>query len=85
MAASGGGSGGPRTVGDIVGEKLLTMLQHEEEKLDQKLNELDDMDEDEIERMRNARLEQMKKMSKQRSEWLAQGHGSYREVDDQCV
>lgn len=61
------------------------MLQQEEEKLDAKINEIDDMGEDDIERMRNARLDQMKKLSKQRSEWLAQGHGSYREVDDQCV
>jgi hypothetical protein len=35
---------------------------------------------DEVERLRQARLDGMKKMSKQRAEWLANGHGEYREI-----
>lgn len=78
-------AGGQQTIGEVFGNRLLAVLQSEEEKLDQKLAELDNAGEDEIERMRAERLDQMKKMSKQRAEWVAQGHGSYREVEDQCV
>lgn len=77
------GGGGPRTVGDVVGERLLGMLEAEEEKMDAKMRDLENLGEDDIERLRNARLEQMKKMSKQKAEWLAMGHGEYREIDDQ--
>ena len=78
-------AGGQQTIGEVFGNRLLAVLQSEEEKLDQKLAELDNAGEDEIERMRAERLDQMKKMSKQRAEWVAQGQGSYREVEDQCV
>ncbi len=80
MAAGGGAQ---QSIGEVFGNRLLAVLQNEEEKLDQKLQELDDAGEDEIERMRAARLDQMKKMHKQKAEWVAQGHGSYREVEDQ--
>ncbi len=79
------GGGGGRTIGDVVGERLLTMLEQEEEKLDQQLHAMDKLEDDEIERMRNQRLEQLKRNQKQKAEWMAQGHGEYREIEDQCV
>ena len=78
-----GGGGGPRTIGDVVGERLLGALEAEEEKLDAKMRALDNLDDDEVERLRAARLEGMKKMARQKQEWLAAGHGEYREIDDQ--
>lgn len=78
-----GGAPGPRTIGDVIGERLLGVLEAEEEKLDRKIQDLNDMDEDEVERLRAKRLDQMKKFSKQKAEWLANGHGEYRECDDQ--
>lgn len=83
MEGAGGGSDGPRTIGDVIGERLLGVLEAEEEKLDRKLQALEDMDEDDVERLRARRLDQMKKFAKQKSEWLANGHGEYRECDDQ--
>ncbi len=79
----GGGPGPQQTIGEVFGNRLLEVLQSEEEKLDRKLQDLEEAGEDEIERMRAARLDQMKKMHKQKAEWMAQGHGSYREVEDQ--
>ena len=70
-------------IGEIVGQRLLGMLEAEEEKLDNELERLDHMDEDELDKLRNRRLDQMKKMASQRSEWIAKGHGEYREVVDQ--
>ncbi len=71
------------TIGDIVGQRLLSVLEAEEEKLDAKLEKLERMDEDDLERVRRARMDQMKKMAAQRNEWAAQGHGEYREITDQ--
>ena len=85
QGGGGGGGGGGKTIGDVVGERLLTMLEAEEEKLDQQLLEIDKLEEDEVERMRAQRMEVMKRNQKQKAEWLAQGHGEYREVEDQCV
>ncbi len=83
MADGEGGPVGPRTVGDVIGERLLGMLEAQEEALDAKMRALDDMGEDDIERLRQARLDQMKKLAKQKGEWAAAGHGEYREIDDQ--
>jgi hypothetical protein len=82
-AAGGAGGDGPRTIGDVIGERLLTVLEDHEEKLDAQLHAMDNMDEDVVERMRRQRLDQLKRVAKQKSEWLAHGHGTYREVDDQ--
>ena len=79
----GGGGGGGKTIGDVVGERLLSMLEQKEEELDQQLHQIDNLEEDEVERMRAQRMEVLKRNQKQKAEWLAQGHGEYREVEDQ--
>ena len=81
----GGGGGGGKTIGDVVGERLLSMLEQKEEELDMQLQQIDNLEEDEVERMRAQRLEVLKRNQKQKAEWLSHGHGEYREVEDQCV
>lgn len=78
-----GAANKPQTIGDVIGQRLLTALEAEEEKLDAQLDKLEKMDEDELERLRRGRIEQMKKLHSQKSEWLAQGNGEYREITDQ--
>lgn len=41
------------------------------------------MGEDDIEVLRRKRMEEMKRGQKQKQEWLANGHGTYREIRDQ--
>ena len=41
---------------------------------------MDNMDEDDLERVKQRRLDEMKKMHKQKQQWLADGHGEYREI-----
>ena len=77
------GANKPQTIGDVIGQRLLSALEAEEEKLDAQIDKLDKMDEDELERLRRARIDQMKKLHSQKSEWLSQGHGEYREITDQ--
>jgi hypothetical protein len=73
MAAPGGGA----NIGEIVGQRLLSALEAAEEQLDDQLHRMDKVehDEDEMERIRRARLDALKRTTKQKSEWLAAGHG----------
>jgi thioredoxin-like negative regulator of GroEL len=68
---------------EIIGQRLLGALESEEEKLDNELHRMDQMGEDDIEKLRLQRMAQLKTMARQKSEWMAHGHGSYREIDDQ--
>jgi hypothetical protein len=79
-------AGGPVTaesIGEVFGQRLLSVLEAEEEKLDNELHKLERMDEDEMESLRRQRMDHMRKVASQKSAWLAAGHGEYREIDDQ--
>lgn len=54
-----------------------------ENELDAEIERLDNMDGDELERLREQRIQQMKKMASQRETWKAQGHGVYSEVTEE--
>ncbi|OON15494.1 hypothetical protein X801_08702 [Opisthorchis viverrini] len=64
----------------LAAAKLMKAAQVLEETLDQEINRLDHLDEDGLEAIRRNRLKQMKNESKQRSEWIAAGHGVYSEL-----
>ncbi|XP_051938282.1 thioredoxin domain-containing protein 9 isoform X2 [Hippocampus zosterae] len=51
-----------------------------EDQVDTELTKLNEMDEDDFEKMRERRLEALKKAQKQKQEWLSKGHGEYREI-----
>nr|XP_057937100.1 thioredoxin domain-containing protein 9 [Doryrhamphus excisus]XP_057937101.1 thioredoxin domain-containing protein 9 [Doryrhamphus excisus]XP_057937102.1 thioredoxin domain-containing protein 9 [Doryrhamphus excisus] len=51
-----------------------------EDQVDAELTKLNEMDEDDFERMRERRLDALKKAQKQKQEWLSKGHGEYREI-----
>ncbi|KAJ8350321.1 hypothetical protein SKAU_G00254510 [Synaphobranchus kaupii] len=50
------------------------------EQLDAELEKLEKMDEDELETLKERRLDALKKAQKQKQEWLSNGHGEYREI-----
>ena len=85
LAGLGGAGGGGGDVGAVMGERLLGMLQTAEEQLDDQIAVLDKMEksEDDMERLRRARLDQLKRVAQQKSAWQAAGHGEYRECHDQ--
>jgi DNA-binding TFAR19-related protein (PDSD5 family) len=72
-----------KTVGDVVGERLLVALEAAEEKLDADIERLERLDEDDLERIRRQRLDQLKRQHNKKQEWIAKGHGEYREIHDQ--
>lgn len=44
---------------------------------------MDRLEEDDIERLRRERVEQLKRSQKQRQQWALQGHGDYTEIADE--
>lgn len=77
MADAGG------DLGRIIGDSLLKTLEAAEDALDDEIDRLDRMDEDDLEKLRRKRLDQMKKNAAQRKDWLAAGHGEYRELPEE--
>lgn len=59
---------------------MLTVAKAVEDKLDDEISALDRLDMDDIEVLRERRLQQMKKMAEKRSRWISLGHGEYSEI-----
>jgi hypothetical protein len=62
---------------------LLQAAQVIEDQIDERLQKLDNMDDDELEKLRERRVQQLKRDQIKRQEYLAAGHGHYTEVTDQ--
>lgn len=69
-----------RAVQEILEKQLLTVAKAVEEKLDEEIAALDRVDDDDLEALRERRLQQMKKMAEKRSRWISLGHGEYTEI-----
>ncbi|GBG27069.1 Thioredoxin domain-containing protein 9 [Hondaea fermentalgiana] len=67
-------------------KNVMKTLQHVEDQMDEDINRLsrmEDMKESELDEMRDRRLQAMRKQAEKRADWVAQGHGTYREVNDE--
>lgn len=64
----------------IIEKQVLTVAKAVEDKIDDEIAALDRLDLDDIEALRERRLQQMKKMAEKRSRWIALGHGDYSEI-----
>jgi len=56
---------------NVLEKQLLKVAETIEQKLDNEIQRLDELDLDSIENIREHRLQQMKKMIKQKEEWMA--------------
>ncbi|PON74751.1 Thioredoxin domain-containing protein [Parasponia andersonii] len=65
---------------EIVEKQVLTVAKAVEDKLDEEIAALERLDMDDMEALRERRLQQMKKMAEKRSRWIALGHGEYSEI-----
>ncbi|KAJ8551786.1 hypothetical protein K7X08_021801 [Anisodus acutangulus] len=70
-------------VQEIVEKQVLTVAKAVEDKLDEEISALDRLDLDDIEVLRERRLQQMKKMAEKRSRWMSLGHGEYSEIPNE--
>lgn len=59
---------------------IAKVLEKVEEQVDAELSKRNELDEDDLERLKEKRLEALKKAQKQKQEWLSKGHGEYREI-----
>ncbi|XP_057788180.1 thioredoxin domain-containing protein 9 homolog [Salvia miltiorrhiza] len=70
-------------VREILEQQVLSVAKAVEEKIDDQISALDRMDPDDIEALRERRLQQMKKMAEKRSRWISLGHGEYSEIHNE--
>ncbi|XP_025412505.1 thioredoxin domain-containing protein 9 [Sipha flava] len=68
---------------NVLEKQLMKVAESIEQKIDQEIQRLDELDLDSIENIREHRLQQMKKMIKKKEEWMAKGHGEYEELSDE--
>jgi len=64
----------------VLQNQLMNVASAMEEKLDAEMQELDNLEDDDIERIRQKRLAEMKKMQDIRQDWLRNGHGKLNEI-----
>jgi len=65
----------------MLNQQLLTVANAMEDKIDQEMKELDELEDEDIERIRERRLAEMKKLQDIRQEWLRNGHGKLNEIN----
>ncbi|KAI7987863.1 hypothetical protein LOK49_LG13G00786 [Camellia lanceoleosa] len=65
---------------EIIEKQVLTVAKAVEDKIDDEIHALDRLDLDDIDILRERRLQQMKNMAEKRSRWIALGHGEYSEI-----
>ena len=64
----------------IVEHHLLAAAQKVEDQLDTEMHQLQKLEEDDMESLRQQRLQQMKRAALKKKEWLSKGHGEYNEI-----
>ncbi|KAL6842238.1 hypothetical protein ACP4OV_027886 [Aristida adscensionis] len=69
-------------VSQILEKQVLTAAKAVEEKLDEEIAALDRLDPDDLEALRERRIQQMRRAAERRAKWRALGHGEYAEVPE---
>ncbi|ETV90357.1 hypothetical protein H310_14849 [Aphanomyces invadans] len=68
---------------DAVGNQVLESLQAQEERLDAEIKQLERIEEDDMDKLRERRLRAMKAAAMQKQAWKNAGHGTYSELSNQ--
>lgn len=67
----------------MVEANLLKVAEMIEAQVDDRIQAMDEMDDDDLDKMRERRIEQMKRDQAKKEEYVAAGHGVYSEFTDQ--
>lgn len=70
-------------VQEYMAKQLMQVAEQQERAVDEKIAEMENMTEDDLEKLREKRLEQMKAAQKLRAKQKMNGHGEYTELPDQ--
>lgn len=65
---------------EVIEKQVLTVAQAVEDKIDEEIAALERLDADDLEALRERRLQEMKKVAEKRSRWISLGHGDYSEI-----
>lgn len=66
----------------MIEQQVMQAAQQMEEQLDSEMHRLENLDDDDIEALRQRRIAELKRMQKKRLEWACKGHGEYNEVEE---
>lgn len=72
-----------QVVQQAVEQSVLRVAKQLEEQLDSELHKLDNLQDDDLERLRQRRIQDLKQQQEKAKEWMAKGHGEYREIFDE--
>ncbi len=61
-------------------QAVQAIAQHMERNLDNELNKLDNLGDEDLDRIRQERMQDMRHRQAKTKEWLAKGHGEYTEI-----
>nr|CAB3267398.1 thioredoxin domain-containing protein 9-like [Phallusia mammillata] len=64
-------------------KQLMQAAEVVEQHLDAEINRLDNFDEDDLEKIRERRVQAMKKAQAQKQEWTSKGHGTFSELSNE--
>jgi hypothetical protein len=64
----------------IMEQQILNVAKTMEDQIDNQLHKMENMEEDDLESLRRRRIEDMKRMQAKKQQWIANGHGEYREL-----
>lgn len=67
----------------VLADHLVQATKHIEEKVDAEIERLDKLDDDELELLRERRMQNLKKQATQKQDWLSKGHGEYSEISNE--
>jgi hypothetical protein len=70
-------------VQDVVAQSVLQVAQQLEQQVDQELHKLDNLQDDDIEGLRQKRLLQLRRQQEKQREWVERGHGEYKELNNE--
>jgi len=68
---------------ELISNQMLRVAQEEEEKLDQQISKLENLDEDDFEQLREKRKQDLIKKQRKMQDWYSNGHGRVTEIADQ--
>lgn len=72
-----------QAVQNLLQQQVLKAAEIIEERLDEEIRQLDELKSDDIESLRERRLQQLKLQARKRQEYTARGHGDYTELADE--
>lgn len=70
-------------VQQAVEQSVLRVAKQLEDQIDSQLHKLENLQDDDLERIRQRRVQELRQQQEKTKEWVAKGHGEYKEIFDE--